>query len=75
MDIFRKRLKEIIKDSGLTYEEIKDNLGLKSKGTITKYCNGQTKNITVSMAKKIADSFGVSPAWLVGWSDNKFPKK
>jgi len=75
MDIFRKRLKEIIEESGLTYDEIKDMLGIKSKGTITKYCNGQTKNIVVSTAKKIADVFGVSPSWLVGWSDKKYVEK
>lgn len=73
--IFREKLKELIKDSGSTYDEIKDRFGIKSKGTLTKYCNGQIKNIPLGMVDKTARVFNVSPAWLLGCSDDKYGKK
>lgn len=71
-ELFCKRLKELIESSNLTYEEIKEKLGLKSKGSISKYLNGKVKNITIEMTYNIANSFGVSPCWLAGWSDDKY---
>ena len=73
--IFREKLKELIKDSGCTYDEIKDKFGIKSKGTLTKYCNGQIKNIPLGMVDKTAKVFNVSPAWLVGCSEEKYVEK
>jgi len=73
--IFRKKLKELIKESGCTYDEIKDKFGIKSKGTLAKYCNGQIKNIPLSMVGKTAKIFKVSPAWLIGCSKDKYGKK
>lgn len=74
-NIFRERLKELIKNSGYTYDEIKDKFGIKSKGTLAKYCNGQIKNIPLSMVEKTAKVFNVSPAWLIGCSDKKYVEK
>lgn len=73
--IFREKLKELIKESGSTYDEIKDKFGIKSKGTLTKYCNGQIKNIPLGMVDKTAKVFNVSRSWLVGCSDDKYGKK
>ena len=73
-NIFRKRLKELIKESGYTYEELKDKFGIKSKGTLTKYCNGQIKHIPLSMVEKTANVFNVSPSWLIGCSNEKYVK-
>jgi repressor LexA len=69
--LFPERFQELLNSSSITYEELKDLLGVKSKGTITKYANGQIKNVSISMICKIAEIFEVSPIWLIGWSNNK----
>lgn len=68
---FPERFTEIIKDSNLNYKEIATGLGLKSKGTISKYAKGDIKYIDISMINKIAEFFDVSPIWLLGYTKNK----
>ena len=72
--IFHERFSELINQSDFTYEEIAQKLGLKSKGTISKYANGQIQNIGPVMIDKIATLFDVSPIWLLGYTDNKHYK-
>ncbi|MCI8352997.1 MAG: helix-turn-helix transcriptional regulator [Clostridia bacterium] len=67
---FPERFTEVIKDSNLNYEQIAMKLGLKSKGTISKYANGNI-DVSVSMIIKIAELFDVSPIWLLGFTNNK----
>lgn len=69
--VFHERFSELINQSDLTYEEIAKKLGLKSKGTISKYASGQIKNIGPVMIDKIAALFDVSPIWLLGYVDDK----
>lgn len=70
--IFIKRLEKLIKESKLTYDEIAEQLGFKSKGTISKYANGKIVNIGPSGIYKLATFFEVSPAWLAGFTDDKY---
>ena len=72
--IFHERFSELVNQSDLTYEEIAKKLGLKSKGTISKYASGQIQNIEPVMIDKIATLFDVSPIWLLGYTDNKHYK-
>lgn len=67
---FPERFTEVIKDSNLNYEQIAMKLGLKSKGTISKYANGNI-DVSVTMIIKIAELFDVSPIWLLGFTNNK----
>ena len=74
--IFLKFLQDVYKRQLLskklyTYEDLTKKLGLKSKGTITKYANGQIKNPSISTIEKIAKLYNISPAWLSGLSNNK----
>ena len=69
--LFPERFQELLNSSSITYEELTKKLGIKSRGTITKYANGQIKNVSISMICKIAEIFEVSPVWLIGWSNNK----
>lgn len=71
---FHERFSEIINQSELTYEEIATKLGLRSKGTISKYASGQIQNIGPVMIDKIATLFDVSPIWLLGYTDDKHYK-
>lgn len=72
--IFHERFSELVNQSDLTYEEIAKKLGLKSKGTISKYASGQIQNIEPVMIDKIATLFDVSPIWLLGYTDDKHYK-
>lgn len=72
--IFHERFSELVNQSDLTYEEIAKKLGLKSKGTISKYASGQIQNIVPVMIDKIATLFDVSPIWLLGYTDDKHYK-
>lgn len=69
--LFPERFQELLNSSSITYDELIEKLGIKSKGTITKYANGQIKNVSISMICKIAELFEVSPIWLIGWSNNR----
>lgn len=69
--LFPERFQELLDESSITYDELIKNLGIKSRGTITKYASGQIKNVSLTMICKIADFFEVSPIWLIGWSNNK----
>jgi len=71
-DLFYKRFREMLKEFNYTYDDLKDKLGIKSKGTIAKYNNGDIENLPFSIVEKMAEVFGVSPAWLVGWIDEKY---
>ena len=53
INIFSERFKELINNNSLSYEEIAEGLGFKSKGTISKYVTGRTKNIDISTIMKI----------------------
>lgn len=71
-EIFVERLKELIKGSELTYDKIAEQLGIKSKGTISKYANGKIINISPTRIHKLATFFHVSPSWLAGFTDDKY---
>ncbi len=70
--LFQERLNELLSKKLYTYEELSKKLGIKSKGTIAKYANGQIKNPNISTIEKIAKLYNVSPAWLSGLADNKY---
>ena len=69
--LFGKRFKQLLDETDYTYDQLKVKLGIKSKGTITKYYNGSVKNVHLDMICKIADVFEVSPIWLIGWTDDR----
>lgn len=71
-ELFAKRLKQLKKESKLTYEELAKELGFKSRSTICKYANGQISNIGPSGIAKIANFFQVSPSWLAGFTDDRY---
>lgn len=69
-NVLAERLTFLLKKSKMNYEQVAKALGIKSKGTISKYANGQIKKIDRPMIIKIAKLFDVSPAWLLGFTDD-----
>lgn len=71
-EISMNRVKELRKKNGLTMQKIKDETGI-GKSTISSYESGR---ITPKhdKAQKLAEYFGVSEAYLLGYSDSDTQK-
>lgn len=63
------RLKELRTEKGLTQQELADKIGV-SKLTILRWEQGQ-RDIKSDKAQQLADYFGVSVGYLLGYSDYK----
>lgn len=61
--IYQKR-----KELGLTMEELGNKLGV-NKTAVNKWEKGIVKNIKQSTIKEMADIFGCSPSWLMGFDN------
>ena len=68
-----KRLRELQRVEKLTQQELAD-IAEVSKRTIQNWEDG-TSNIKPKKAKKLADYFGVSVGYLLGYDDNYFKKQ
>lgn len=67
------RLRELQRAEKLTQQELAD-IAEVSKRTLAYWEKGET-NIKPEKAKKLADYFGVSVAYLLGYEDNDFEKQ
>lgn len=67
------RLRELQRAEKLTQQELAD-IAEVSKRTIQNWEDG-TSNIKPEKAKKLADFFGVSVGYLLGYDDNDFEKQ
>lgn len=62
-------IKQLRLQKGLTQEELGKVIGVQ-KSAIRKYESGMVQNIKRSSIKKLADFFGVSPSYLLGYEDS-----
>lgn len=69
-NVFGGRMKRVREEKNLTLEEIAQIIGL-SKGTVSRYENGEIENIPLGRVEEIANILDVSPEWLICWSDNR----
>lgn len=67
------RLKELRQEKKLTQKELADKINV-SKITVLRWENGE-RQIKPEKAKKLADYFGVSVGYLLGYDDNDFEKQ
>jgi len=70
-ELFAQRLSELIKNSNYILADMEDFVGKKA-ATISRYASGEIKGVKRDTIVKLADFFGVSPAWLAGLSNNKY---
>lgn len=63
------RIKTLREKLGLTQEELAAKLGT-TKQTIFKYESGVISNIPSDRIEKMAEIFGCSPTYLMGWDDD-----
>ena len=70
-ELFSKRLSELINNSSYTLDTIEENVG-KTNATISRYASGEITGVKRSTIVKLANFFNVSPAWLAGFTDQKY---
>lgn len=61
-----ERLHELRKSAGFTLKEVSERIGV-SEGTIQRYEKGGIKDIPYESVTALADLYGVSPAYIMGW--------
>ena len=65
-----ENIKRLRKEKGLTLDAVAEALGTK-RPTIYKYENGIITNIPGEKVEQLAQIFGVTPAQLMGWSEDE----
>lgn len=70
-ELFSKRLSELISNNNCTLDKIEEYVG-KTNATISRYASGEITGVKRSTIAKLANFFNVSPAWLAGFSDEKY---
>jgi transcriptional regulator with XRE-family HTH domain len=70
---FAERLKELRTENHLTMEEVGAYIGV-GRANIYKYEHGIITNIPVDNVNALAELFDVSPAYIMGWSDERVHK-
>lgn len=71
MEQMADRIKRLRIKNGMTQEELGNVIGVQ-KSAIRKYESGAVQNIKRTSIKKMADCFGVSPSYLLGYEDSDF---
>lgn len=62
------RIKYLRERANMTQDDLGAIIGVQ-KSAIRKYEKGEVENIKRSSIKKMADAFGVSPCYLMGWDE------
>lgn len=68
MNITQERIKEAIKNSGLSYRELAEKIGISST-SIYRYVQKSVDKIPLFVVEKIADVTNTDVKWLMGWDD------
>lgn len=71
MDIFIKRLQELLDEKDMTQRELAEKIGV-TEVTISRYINGERKP-RIDIIGKIAEVFGVSIDYLLEYSNIRNP--
>jgi transcriptional regulator with XRE-family HTH domain len=73
MSIRSERIKALIEQSKMSYQELEKTTGIK-KSSLQRYASGVTTKIPLDVIEKLATAFDVSQEYLMGW-DEKEEKK
>lgn len=63
-----ERIKLLVEQSGLSYQELEKRTGVK-KSSLQRYASGTTTKIPLDVIEKLSKAFNVSQEYLMGWSD------
>ena len=67
-----KRIKEERDKLGLSVDEVADALG-KNRSTIYRYESNEIEKMPINILEPLAKVLKISPAYLMGWTDEKHP--
>ena len=70
MQDIMKRMKTRREELNMSYQTLSEKVGI-SKSTLQRYETGYIKNMPVDKLEEIADALQVSPAYLMGWDEEK----
>lgn len=70
MSEIMSRIKTRRESLGLSFQELAEKTNM-SKSTLQRYETGFIRNMPIDKLEDIAHALNVSPAYLMGWSDNK----
>ena len=70
MSIQSDRIKSEMQRNSMTLLEIERRTGIK-KSSMQRYITGETGKIPMSTIEKLANLFGVTGAYLMGWDEKK----
>ena len=73
MSVHSERIKSLIEQSKLSYQELEKKTGIK-KSSLQRYASGVTAKIPLDVIEKLAVTFGVSQEYLMGWSEDEEEK-
>lgn len=62
------RIRSLVESSGVSYGELSKQTGI-PKSALHRYATGETLKIPLDRIEYIANAFGVSAAWIMGWED------
>ena len=65
-----KRIKQRRKELGMSADKLGEILG-KDRSTIFRYEKGDIENLPLDILQPIAKALNTTPAYLMGWEDNK----
>lgn len=72
MSIQSDRIRSEMQRSSLTLIEIEQRTGIK-KSSMQRYVSGETGKIPMAAIEKLANLFGVSGTYLMGWDEKEPP--
>lgn len=70
MEDIRKRLIQLRKQCGYSYQDLAEKTGL-SKSSLQRYETGQIQNIPLSQLEPLARALHTTPSYLLGWEDDE----
>ena len=70
MDEMAKKIHELRKSKGMTLEDLGNAVGV-GKSTVRKWETGDIANMKRDKIAKVANALGVTPAYLMGWTEEE----
>lgn len=70
-----ERIRELIEQSGKSYQELEKLTGIK-KSSLQRYASGVTTKIPLDVIEKLSVAFNVSQEYLMGWEQKEnYPRE
>ena len=70
MSIRSERIKALVEESSLSYQELEKLTGIK-KSSLQRYASGATTKIPLDVIEKLSIAFNVSQEYLMGWDEKE----